>query len=136
MMYRKDKKKLPVALLPNGTGNDFAACLGMPNFDMGLQYLAKGNIIKCDVLEALMDFETAEDVEAKVQQEPEFVMTNHLRYSFLNTSILLSGLIAKNATPLKPYFGKLSYSVSSVKELLRMQTGQYEFLIDDKYLIP
>ena len=36
MMYRPDKKKLPLALLPNGSGNDFASCFLLNSVSQGL----------------------------------------------------------------------------------------------------
>lgn len=42
MMYRKDKRRLPLAFLPNGTGNDLCLSLSLNSIDSGLKYIAKG----------------------------------------------------------------------------------------------
>ena len=58
MMIRKDKKKLPICFIPNGTGNDLCGALSLDEFETGLEYFLKGDIIKIDIFKALLDFNT------------------------------------------------------------------------------
>ena len=60
MLYRKDKKKLPIALLPNGSGNDFAYGFCLDNYKQGLDYIRVGHVIKVDVLKIVLDYENEE----------------------------------------------------------------------------
>lgn len=36
LLYRKDKKKIPIAILPNGTGNDMCGALAIESFEQGM----------------------------------------------------------------------------------------------------
>ena len=60
MLNRADKIKIPVALLPNGSGNDLCSALGIMSLDHGLQYIIKGECIKIDTVRILMDHESEE----------------------------------------------------------------------------
>jgi diacylglycerol kinase family enzyme len=84
-MMRKDGKKLPIGFLPNGTGNDMCGAIELDNVEQGLQYLAKGNTIKVDVLEATLDFETANDVRKYAAEHSDFDISRSLRYCVINT---------------------------------------------------
>jgi len=56
---------------------------------------------------------------------------SHLRYCVINTSLLLVGLTAKNAAPMKPYIGKTAYTISCINELVKRQLGDYDLELDD-----
>ena len=62
LLHRSDNKKIPLGFLPNGSGNDMCKSLELQTFEQGLQYLVKGDLIKTDVFEALLDHETVEEV--------------------------------------------------------------------------
>ena len=62
LFYRKDKRKLPLAFLPNGTGNDFCINLALENIDKGLDYIIKGDLIKTDIFRVLLDHESEEEL--------------------------------------------------------------------------
>ena len=57
LFMRPDKKKIPLAFLPNGTGNDFCINLALENIDKGLDYIIKGDIIKTDIFRVLLDWQ-------------------------------------------------------------------------------
>jgi diacylglycerol kinase family enzyme len=97
LLYRSDKKQVPVGFIPNGTGNDMCSSIEISTFEQGLEALIKGNTIKTDVIEALLDFDSRDDVMKEAEGKPEFNIQKHLRYSIINTSLLLVGLTAKNA---------------------------------------
>ena len=58
VLNRADKRRLPVALLPNGSGNDLCSSLGIMTLDQGLDYIVKGSVIKIDTNRVLMDHES------------------------------------------------------------------------------
>ena len=60
MMFRKDGKKLPVGVIPAGTGDDFCGNIGIDrgDIDTGIKYITKGQTIKIDALKILMDYKS------------------------------------------------------------------------------
>ena len=131
LLHRDDGKKIPLGLLPNGSGNDMCRAIELKTMEQGLNYLIKGDLIKSDVFEALLDHENVEEVKAKARQNPSFNAMSNLRYCVINTSLLLVGLTAKNAVPMKPYIGKTAYTVSCINELCKMVLGDYDLEFDD-----
>lgn len=65
LLYRKDNKKIPLAFLPNGTGNDFCINLSLESVDKGLDYIVKGDLIKTDIFRVLLDHESEEELYQK-----------------------------------------------------------------------
>ena len=61
-MRRADKKRLPIGLIPNGSGDDICGQIGLESgdFEMGLEYIVKGDTIKIDVTKVLIDHEEEE----------------------------------------------------------------------------
>mmetsp|Transcript_35938 Transcript_35938/g.55213 ORF Transcript_35938/g.55213 Transcript_35938/m.55213 type:complete len:184 (-) Transcript_35938:631-1182(-) len=58
LMAREDKRKVPICLIPNGSGNDNCRGLSLFDSDTALKYLLKGHIIKTDLVKVLLDYET------------------------------------------------------------------------------
>ena len=58
MMFRADKKKVPIALIPNGTGNDLCNSVGVKSVEQALAFIKKGDLIQMDLNRVLMDAET------------------------------------------------------------------------------
>ena len=48
MMMRKDGQKLPIALIPNGSGNDLVGSLGCKDLEMAIDWIIKADMIKMD----------------------------------------------------------------------------------------
>ena len=102
MMMRQDGQKLPVALVPNGSGNDLVGSLGCKDLDMAIDWIVKGDVIKMDLNKMLIDADCREDI-------PEQNLSQQYRYSATSASL---GFIAKGvhkAITHKPYFGSASY---------------------------
>jgi len=68
LLRRKDKKKIPVGFLPNGSGDDLVANLGIGvgDIDLALEYICKGDTIKMDVTKVLIDHESESDIAVTV----------------------------------------------------------------------
>lgn len=110
LLQRPDGKKIPIALVPNGSGNDTCHTLGISTIEQALAWIVKGETVKIDVNRVLMDAETEEDIPIEERNE-------RMRYSLINASI---GFIAKcvfRGGELKKYFGSLCYSAAGVVEL-------------------
>ena len=91
----------------------------MDEFEMGLNYFIKGDIVKIDIFKALLDHDSEEELLEKAEKDKNFNVSDYLRYCLINTSLLLVGSSAKNARPLKPYFGKTAYTITTVIELIK-----------------
>ena len=107
LMRRQDKKKIPVGLIPNGSGDDACGCLGLQINDTlnGLNFILKGDIIKVDIIKMLIDYNSEEELLDCIKNDSNIKVENHLRYSFINSNLCVSANIAKNAANLKPRFG-------------------------------
>ena len=62
MMMREDGKKLPIALVPNGSGNDLVGSLGCKDLDMAIDWIIKGDVIKMDLNKMLIDADSRDDI--------------------------------------------------------------------------
>ena len=121
---RPDGLKIPIGILPNGSGNDTCGGIQIDTLQEGLQYIKKGDLIKLDVVKVLLDHESEEAIE-------ESLKTNHLRFSIINSGLCLTANCAKNAVKWKRLLGKHAYSLQTVIELAKMRSEKYDFLIDD-----
>mmetsp|Transcript_6325 Transcript_6325/g.10292 ORF Transcript_6325/g.10292 Transcript_6325/m.10292 type:complete len:201 (-) Transcript_6325:456-1058(-) len=117
LMAREDKLKLPISLIPNGSGND--NCRGLSLFDpvTALNYLVKGHLIKTDLNKVLLDYETEQELdqaiaEGKKNHKGQPVSKyEHLYYSCINSSFCILANISKNCAWLKSTLGQASYVV-------------------------
>ena len=57
LMRRDDKKKIPIGLLPNGSGDDACGSLSLDigGIHQGLEYILKGDTIKMDIIKVIID---------------------------------------------------------------------------------
>lgn len=62
MLSRKDKKKLPIGLVPNGYSNDLCASLGIKSLDQALDFILKRESIPIDAVRVLIDVESEESL--------------------------------------------------------------------------
>lgn len=79
MMHRKDKKKLPIGVIPNGSLNLYAVNMKCESIEKALEYLTKGDIVKVDTIKVIIDHEKESDV-------PKEMYDSHLKYSIHSTS--------------------------------------------------
>jgi len=106
MMFRKDKKRIPIAFVPNGSGNDTCKSIGLNSIDQALDYIKKGDLLKVDLNRVYIDADTFEEIEAlDISEDEKF---ERVRYSLINAA---TGFVAKcvhSAIKVKRYFGQLS----------------------------
>jgi hypothetical protein len=60
MLAREDKRKIPVALVPNGSGNDLCSALGIMTLEDALENICKRTVISIDTTRVLMDHDSEE----------------------------------------------------------------------------
>lgn len=94
MLHRKDGRQLPVAFIPNGSGNDTLRGLDVFDLDKALDYIIKGDIIKIDSTKLLIDYENAGDV-------PEEIRSKNIRYQLINSSYTIPGRVNAGANKWK-----------------------------------
>jgi len=64
MLYRKDGLRLPLAIIPNGSGNDMANSIGVTTTEGALDYIVSGCVAKMDVMKAIVDHENEANIPA------------------------------------------------------------------------
>mmetsp|Transcript_20085 Transcript_20085/g.30853 ORF Transcript_20085/g.30853 Transcript_20085/m.30853 type:complete len:157 (+) Transcript_20085:566-1036(+) len=103
LMTRKDHKRLPVALIPKGSGNDTCYGLSISKAEHSLQYILKKDVLKIDVLKILIDFDTEEELDQAVaegrlnDEGKPIIKSDYLRYSIINSTYALLASVCKNA---------------------------------------
>ena len=78
MLKRKDKKKIPVGFLPNGSANDTNLSFGVNNLDQALDYLTKGESMKMDIVSCLVDYQKVDLRMMSFLTNPSFYMPGYL----------------------------------------------------------
>jgi diacylglycerol kinase family enzyme len=105
MMYRSDKKIIPVGIIPNGSGNDTCFCFQISTVDESLAFLKAQEVISIDLLQIILDYESEADLDAAIVKDPSIVKSDHMRYSLINSVIGMLANINKNAANKKFLFG-------------------------------
>lgn len=60
MLARQDKKKLPIGMIPNGSGNDTCSSLGVMNLEDALNYIVNAEVLSIDTVRCLIDHDEYE----------------------------------------------------------------------------
>ena len=94
MLHRSDRRRIPVAFIPNGSGNDTLRSFNIFDVNKALDYIVKSDLIKIDVTKVLIDCESEESVS------PEDRISK-IRYQVNNTSLSLPARIAAGASRFK-----------------------------------
>ena len=108
MLNREDKVKIPVAFIPNGSGNNLCRALGIMNLDDALNYLLKGECIKIDTVRVLVDLESEDNLPEGIER------LKSCRHMMNNSWIGAPLKIANMATPLKKWFGGRAYDLALI----------------------
>lgn len=120
LLKRRDGKKVPIALLPNGSGNDACGGIKVDTMEQAISYLVKGDTIKLDVIKCLIDIEEGYEADH-----------DHLRYSIINSGLCLVANCARNAVRYKSCMGKHAYSLATVLELIKRRQERFDIIIND-----
>lgn len=123
MLARKDGKKLPVAMLPNGSGNDTCSSIGVRTLDDALDYIVNAEVIALDTIQVLIDYEKKEDI-------PEDKMFTNYRHMLINSTLAMPGKIANWAAKYKKCCGKLSYTLATMESVFLCRLREDVFNIE------
>jgi len=126
LLNREDKVKIPVAFMPNGSGNDLCRALGSDNLENALNYLVKGECIKMDTVKVLMDHEDEESLPEGLDR------INYCRHMLINSALAMPAKIANTAIPLKNCCGTKSYEIVTIWEACKgnFRPDNYDLFID------
>lgn len=128
MLNRKDKKRLPLALIPNGSGNDLCGSFRLNTVEEALDYLIAGEAVKIDAVKVLLDHENEEEMA----EDKKLQCT---RYSVINSSFALVAKIAHKAVNYKRWIGKHSYTYAALKEFFRLSYDRFDIEINGQIVL-
>lgn len=99
MLMRLDGNKLPIGLLPNGSGDDFCGGFGLGTGDLenAIGFILKGQTIKIDAVKVLIDYDNEEQLREAAAKDSSIKLSDYMRYSCVNSSLCLSANCARNA---------------------------------------
>ena len=127
MLKRKDGKRLPLWIVPNGSGNLVARGFMIQNTEHALGALSKGHVIKIDVIKTLIDYESEADIRkagAKVNK--------HLLYSLEGSAYgLISEAIGETSNLMKQLIGSFAYFLNIFKGIIRGRRWRFDIDLDD-----
>ena len=110
MLARPDGKKLPIAMIPNGSGNDLCTSIGIMNLNDALDYIVQATAVRFDTIKVMCDYED----ESKVPNEGNERLL-HCRHMDVNGCMSMPAKINHQAIPFKKCFGKCSYQIATMK---------------------
>jgi diacylglycerol kinase family enzyme len=127
MLNREDGLKIPVALIPNGSGNDLCSALGIMSLDLALNYIVRGECIRIDTVRILSDHESEDTLPEGVDR------LNYCRHMMINSAVAMPAKIANTAIPMKNCCGNKSYEIAIVWEACKgnFRADNYDLFIDE-----
>ena len=126
MMHRKDGRQMPVAFIPNGSGNDTLRGLEVFDLDKAMDYIIKGDIIKIDQSRLVIDYERESDV-------PEEKRVSNVRYQLINSSYTIPGRVNAGAGKWK-WCCCNAYQVSALIEFCNIKHDLVDIYVDEVLL--
>lgn len=127
MLHRADKRRLPVAFIPNGSGNDTLRSFGVTDITKALDYIIKGDLIKVDVTRLLMDHDTEESI-------PQDEKPKYLRYQLINSSYGIPAKVNHGASRWKSCCCN-AYQISAIIEFTRIKYDLVDVYCDGQLLV-
>ena len=122
---RKDGLRLPIGLIPNGSGNDFNTSFGVikTNLDLALDFIIKGNTMKIDVVNCILDYEKLDDI-------PENKVFTNFRYSCVSIMFGFLAKIVHRAISYKKCCCGNPYLIAGVREYIKGETDSFTIEVD------
>ena len=133
MVNRTDKVKIPIAFIPNGSGDDLCSSLGIGHsLDTALNYIIKGECIKIDTVRVLADHDSEDTLPEGNDR------LNYCRHMMINSAIAMPAKIANTAIPMKSCCGTKAYELATVWEACKgnFKSDNFDLYIDDQRVMP
>ena len=126
MMKRKDGLRVPLWIIPNGSGNTIAMNYKCMSVEDSFTALKKGHAIKTDVLRVLLDHET-------VQEVPADKLETHCFYA-LGGAMTGFGcrMVDETSQFMKNTLGQFAYFITIYRLILEGQTFVYDLELDGR----
>lgn len=124
LLSREDKKQIPLAVFPNGSGNDFAASFDNKTVQEGLNHLLKAQAVKVDVADFVFDHESRDEVPKDEKYDQK------CRYMILNNGVGFVAKVNAGAQKYKKCCGHKAYDISAICNLLCLEEDQMSIEID------
>ena len=124
MLHRSDKRRMPVAFIPNGSGNDTLRSFGVTDIVKAMDYIVKGDIIKVDLTKMLMDYEKEEDIADEKER------VSNIRYQLINSSFGVPAKINLRASSWKWCCCCNPYQIAAVIEFLSIKYEMVDIIMD------
>jgi len=83
MLSRKDKFKLPIGMIPNGSGNNTCRNLGVFSLDEALKYIVLGQVVALDTIRCLIDHNNVEEMVNYDEEDQQKYCVHMLNQSTL-----------------------------------------------------
>lgn len=119
MLKREDGLRVPIALVPNGSGNDLVNSFNVRDVDQALEWICKGELIKMDINKVLLDYEHEDDIPAEQRHMK-------LRYSCINTGCGFAAKVVHKADAHKPYVGSACYTTAALANFFATDPDTYD----------
>lgn len=91
MLARKDGRKIPIGLVPNGISNDFCRSLGIKTVDYALDFILKKETLPIDTIRVLIDVESEEQLPSTIER------MQFCRYMMTGSQLSMPAKIAASA---------------------------------------
>jgi len=126
MLGRSDGGRLPLGLIPNGSGNTVCFSLGIYDLPTALDYIEQGYCASFDIYRVLPDRETA----------PKKEDFSNCRYALMSCFLGYPPEWARAAVPFKPYLRDKAYILAIVKTAVceGFVKHQFEVELDGKLI--
>lgn len=124
MLHRKDGRRLPVAFIPNGSGNDTLRSIGVLDTAKALDYIVKGDLLKVDLTRVLMDCETPDQPPTRELQ------ISQVRYQLINSSFSIPAKVNFGAQKFKGKCCCNPYQLSALVEFMRIRYDTVDIILD------
>lgn len=131
MLMRKDGKRLPIGLVPGGSGNDGCRTIGISEVNDALDYIIQKKVMKFDLVRVLADHDSVESLPEPATDDN---VLDFCRYSQVNICFSMPAMINRAAIPYKKCCGAFSYTLATLKIACScgMIPDLYEMELDGK----
>jgi diacylglycerol kinase (ATP) len=128
MLRREDKKRLPIGVIPNGSGNDLCHSLKHDSVKKALEYLVKGDLINLDIAKVLIDADSESEIPHEVKEA-------RIKYMASSTVFSVASKINMTAQKFKKVFGGTAYNIGAMFHIIMMQSDVFNIEVDGKCVL-